>query len=71
MEVSLLTRRAGELRWHDRGGWRVPRRLLHDRAATFLVDGLSYVVEDSFDDGGRLTVWARTDDGSPGARAER
>lgn len=69
--VSLLTRRAGELCWHDRGDWSLPRRLLRDRSATFLVDGLSYVVEDFFDDGGRTTVWARTDDGPAGARPGR
>lgn len=69
--VGLLTRRAGELRWHDRGEWTIARRLLRDRTATFLVDGLSYVVEDAFDDGRSVTVWARTDDGPPGARAGR
>lgn len=67
MIVHLQTRRAGELRWHDRGERALPRGLLQDRTTTFLLDGLRYVVEDAFDDGSRVSVWARTDDGPSGA----
>lgn len=65
--VELHTRRTGELQWHDRGKAHVPETVTTGRSRALRYDAVVYAVEDVYDDGRTVTVWARAPE-SPGRR---
>jgi hypothetical protein len=62
--LHLHTRRGGELSWQDRGRASLPRRVVEDGAGLIQYDGVAYELEDAFDDGRTVTVWARSPQGA-------
>jgi hypothetical protein len=65
--VHLHTSREGHLDWTDRGPAEVPERVLEVGRSGLVCDGVVYAVEDVFDDGRTITVWAREDRTARGA----